>query len=247
MSSLEEGLPARILVVDDDKHIRELCRIYLEASGFSVLEAADGQAALAVMAAERPDLVVLDVMLPKLDGWQVLNEVRKDSIWLPVVMLTAVGDEEDRVLGLDLGADDYLTKPFSPKELVARVRAVLRRAALAPSGGEEEVLRFPDLVIDPSSRKVFSHNQRLNLTPREFELLWFLASHPQQVFSRDQLLDKVWGFDFEGDARTVDVHITRLRHKLAESQGPHYYLETVWGQGYRFNPGIHPGDHARMD
>ncbi|MBX5467542.1 MAG: response regulator transcription factor [Firmicutes bacterium] len=240
-------MPARILVVDDDKHIRELCRIYLEASGFRVLEAADGQAALAQVAAERPDLLVLDVMLPKLDGWQVLNEVRKDSIWLPVVMLTAVGDEEDRVLGLDLGADDYLTKPFSPKELVARVRAVLRRAAFAAGGEGQEVLRFGELVIDPGSRKVFCGSERLNLTPREFELLWFLASHPQQVFSRDQLLDKVWGFDFEGDARTVDVHITRIRHKLAENHGPHYYLETVWGQGYRFNPGLHANNHARLD
>lgn len=229
---------SHILLVDDDDHIRELCRLYLETEGFQVTEAADGAQALAEVAHARPDLVILDVMLPKRDGWQVLTSIRQDSIWLPVLMLTAVGDEEDRVLGLDLGADDYLTKPFSPKEMVARVKAVLRRAALGVIGESGEILRFDDLVIDPGAHAVISKAQRLNLTPREFELLWFMASHPQQVFSRNQLLDRVWGFDFEGDGRTVDVHITRLRHKLMASEGPEWYLETVWGQGYRFNPGI---------
>lgn len=245
----EQPATTRVLVVDDDAHIRELCRLYLEAQGFLVEEAADGDIALAKVAGARPDLVVLDVMLPKRDGWQVLSAIRLDSIWLPVLMLTAVGDEEDRILGLDLGADDYLTKPFSPREMVARVKAVLRRSALSAIGDGDsgEVLRFDDLVIDPHLHSVVSRAQRLNLTPREFDLLWFLANHPQHVFSRNQLLDKVWGFDFEGDGRTVDVHITRIRRKLSETQGPDSYLETVWGQGYRFNPGIKPSHHAAGD
>lgn len=236
-----------VLLVDDDPHIRELCALYLGKSGYAVDEAADGNEALERIGAKRPDLVVLDVMLPKRDGWQVLAEIRKDSIWLPVIMLTAVGDEEDRVQGLDLGADDYLTKPFSPRELLARIQAVLRRSSLVAADGQADPLRFDGLVVNPALRKAVTGSETLNLTPREFELLWFLASHPQQVFSRDQLLDKVWGFDFEGDGRTVDVHITRIRHKLTELEGPEHYLETVWGRGYRFNPGLRPPQHRRED
>lgn len=226
----------RVLVVDDDAHIRELCRLYLTKEGFSVLEAADGPEALTRMEDDPPDLVVLDVMLPRLDGWEVLNRVRDRTEWLPVIMLTAVGDETDRVAGLEMGADDYLTKPFSPRELVARIKAVLRRASVASAAGEGKALAFGPLVVNPELRQARVGAQTLALTPKEFDVLFFLADHPLRVFSRDQLLDRVWGIDFFGDARTVDVHITRIRRKIARAGGPEHFLETVWGTGYRFNP-----------
>ncbi|MCY0880963.1 MAG: response regulator transcription factor [Firmicutes bacterium] len=226
-----------ILIIDDDQHIRELCRLYLQADGFGVLEASDGHEALETLNQSAVDLVLLDIMLPEIDGFEVLKAIRSRQIWLPVIMLTAVGEEEDRIAGLEQGADDYLTKPFSPKELVARVHAVLRRSHL-PVPENLQILRFPGLYLDNQQRLAVSGEDALVLTPREFDLLWFLASHPKQVFTRDQLLDQVWGFDFEGDARTVDVHITRLRRKLQEggTDAMHHYLETVWGHGYRFNP-----------
>ncbi|MCL4521661.1 MAG: response regulator transcription factor [Firmicutes bacterium] len=225
-----------VLVVDDDAHIRELCTLYLVDAGFRVSEAPEGVSGLALVERDRPDLVILDVMLPGLDGWEVLNRIRQQSAWLPVMMLTAVGDEADRVAGLELGADDYLTKPFSPKEMVARVKAVLRRASLVIPEGHEPSLVFGSLVIDPKLHRASVDGDEISLTPKEFELLWFLASHPHQVFERNQLLDRVWGIDFFGDGRTVDVHITRLRHKLQKYHGPEKVLETVWGLGYRFNP-----------
>ncbi|POB09769.1 MAG: DNA-binding response regulator [Sulfobacillus thermosulfidooxidans] len=225
-----------ILLVDDEDHIRELCRLYLQSADFEIIEAADGLTALKKLEEHPVDLVVLDIMLPGLDGFGVLKAIRERQVWLPVVMLTAVGDEEDRIAGLEQGADDYLIKPFSPKELVARVRAVLRRTQTPQGPGETEILRFPGLMLDAQQRLATAGGEVLTLTPREFDLLWFLAQHPQQVFSRDQLLDRVWGFDFEGDGRTVDVHITRLRQKLLKAAADYQYVETVWGQGYRFKP-----------
>ncbi len=225
-----------LLVVDDEPHIRELCRMYLERAGYLVIEASSGDKALEILDQQAIDLIVLDIMLPVVDGWEVLKTVRQRDIWLPVVMLTAVGEEEDRITGLEAGADDYLIKPFSPRELVARVRAVMRRASVILPPEDVETLRFPGLMLDYTRRLCVCGQDTLNLTPREFDLLWFLAQHPQHVFSREQLLDRVWGFDFDGDARTVDVHITRLRHKLIHSSSPYTYLETVWGQGYRFKP-----------
>ncbi|MCY0881857.1 MAG: response regulator transcription factor [Firmicutes bacterium] len=226
-----------VLIVDDDAHIRELCQLYLQADGFNVLEANCGHAAMEVLNRSAIDLVLLDIMLPEVDGFEVLKAIRSRQIWLPVIMVTAIGEEEDRIAGLEQGADDYLTKPFSPKELVARVHAVLRRSQL-PAPENLKILRFPGLYLDNQQRLAVSGEESLVLTPREFDLLWFLAAHPKQVFTRDQLLDRVWGFDFEGDARTVDVHITRLRRKLQKSgaEETHHYLETVWGHGYRFNP-----------
>jgi two-component system response regulator ResD len=225
-----------ILLVDDEEHIRELCRLYLQSADFEVVEAPDGTSALQILEQRAVDLVVLDIMLPGIDGFGVLKAIRDRQIWLPVVMLTAVGDEEDRIAGLEQGADDYLIKPFSPKELVARVRAVLRRTQTPPVPEDMEIVRFPGLMLDASQRLATAGGELLTLTPREFDLLWFLAQHPQQVFSRDQLLDRVWGFDFEGDGRTVDVHITRLRQKLLKTASAYHYVETVWGQGYRFKP-----------
>jgi two-component system response regulator ResD len=224
-----------VLVVDDDAHIRELCRLYLEHAGYDVVEAADGQQALEVLRNAKPpvDVMILDLMLPGVDGFQVLSTVRENTTWLPVILLTALGDEEDRIAGLESGADDYLTKPFSPRELVARVHAVLRRASVLPSD-EARVVQHAKLVIYVTQRRVEVGPSVLTLTPREFELLYFFASHPKQVFSREHLLDRVWGLDFEGDSRTVDVHVTRLRQKLAAADPEHEYLETVWGQGYRF-------------
>lgn len=228
--------PATIVVVDDDAHIRELCRLYLTKEGFAVVEASEGTEALHRIDEGHPDLVVLDVMLPRLDGWEVLNRIRERAEWLPVIMLTAVGDETDRVAGLEMGADDYLTKPFSPRELVARVKAVLRRANVADPAGEGKALTFGSLVVNPELRQARVGAQTLALTPKEFDVLLFLAEHPQRVFTRDQLLDRVWGIDFFGDARTVDVHVTRIRRKIARAGGPEHFLETVWGTGYRFNP-----------
>ncbi|PSR20593.1 MAG: DNA-binding response regulator [Sulfobacillus acidophilus] len=235
MSDGPGALPGRILIVDDDPHIRELCRLYLAHAGYQTAEAGDGREAINRVDREAFDLVVLDLMLPEVDGFDVLAHIRDRDDWLPVVMLTAMGDEEDRILGLEMGADDYMIKPFSPKELVARVKAVLRRAAAGPPPGSSRI-RHPGLLIDMEERVVQAGEDRLALTPREFDLLCFLARHPKQIFSRDHLLDRVWGLDFEGDNRTVDVHVTRLRQKLLASSSPYEYLDTVWGRGYRFQP-----------
>lgn len=232
----EAALQGRILVVDDDPHIRELCRLYLNQAGFEVDEAEDGEDALSRVTRVAYDLMVLDLMLPKVDGFDVLSDVRGRDQWLPVVMLTAMGDEEDRILGLDMGADDYMIKPFSPKELVARVKAVLRRAVMGPKADERARIHHPGLLIDTDQRTVQVGQETIALTPREFDLLCFFATNPKQIFSREHLLDRVWGFEFEGDSRTVDVHVTRLRQKLLASSSPYEYLDTVWGQGYRFLP-----------
>jgi DNA-binding response OmpR family regulator len=224
----------RILVVDDEPTIREVVGLYLRREGFEVESAADGDAALAMIARGGLDLLILDLMLPGSDGLTITRQVRAAGS-LPIIMLTARGEEIDRVLGLELGADDYLTKPFSPRELVARVRAVLRRtqAAAAPRDAAEAPLVAGALRIDPAARAVTLDGRPLTLTAREFDLLLFLARHPGQVFTREQLLDQVWGYTFASDASTVTVHIRRLREKIeADAAAPRRIL-TVWGVGYK--------------
>jgi DNA-binding response OmpR family regulator len=222
-----------ILVVDDEKTIREVVRRYLEREGFSVREAEDGYAALDAVEEQAPDLIVLDLMLPGIDGLTITRHLQSKHR-IPILMLTAKGEVSDRVRGLDLGADDYMIKPFSPQELVSRVRAVLRRADLgfAPASA----LEFGDLRLDPASRTLSFSGVSIPLTSTEFELLWFLASNPHQVFSRSQLLDRVWGHDYYGDPSTVTVHISRLREKIEPDQGNPRHLLTVWGVGYKFEP-----------
>jgi DNA-binding response OmpR family regulator len=222
-----------VLVVDDEPTIREIVVKYLARDGHQTLEAADGDRARELVEAERPDLVVLDLMLPGTDGLELCRWIRTRS-HLPVIMLTARGEETDRIIGLELGADDYVTKPFSPRELAARVRTVLRRAE--PVGANEERLAFDGLVIDSSTRRVTKQGRPLRLTAREFELLWFLASHCERVFSREHLMRKVWGYSAALDTGTVTVHVRRLREKIEDDPSSPRHLETVWGVGYRFSP-----------
>lgn len=225
----------RILVVDDEPHIREVVELYLRREGFSVEVAADGGAALQAIERQVPDLLVLDLMLPVLGGIQLTRILREGHYNLPIIMLTAKGEETDRVSGLELGADDYLTKPFSPKELVARVKAVLRRAGGSlDSHNTEQPLTLGEVTINPTTRQVFNARREISLTAKEFDLLWFMMKHPGQVFSRDQLLDNVWGFDYFGDASTVTVHVRRLREKLEDAPTKPRYILTVWGVGYKF-------------
>jgi DNA-binding response OmpR family regulator len=226
-----------VLIVDDEATIREVVRRYLEHDGFRVEEAANGEAALASIERHPPDLVLLDLMLPGIDGISLTRRLRREELRVPIIMLTARGQTSDRILGLDLGADDYIVKPFSPQEVVSRVRAVLRRSAPAPSG-DAPPPPFDDgaLHLDPASRRVTLHGAPLALPAREFDLLYFLASHPDQVFSRDQILDHVWGRDFYGDPSTVTVHIRRLREKIEADPGNPSRIETVWGAGYRYQP-----------
>jgi DNA-binding response OmpR family regulator len=216
-----------ILVVDDEKHIVELARLYLEKEGYHVEGAYDGAEALAKIKSLQPALVVLDLMLPEIDGWEVCRRVRGESD-VPIIMLTARDDDVDKVVGLELGADDYLTKPFNPRELVARVRAVLRRYEKATR--PEQVIKIGQVMIDPQRREVAVGDKPIELRTKEFDLLLTLAQHKGIVLSRDQLLDLVWGFDFYGQTRTVDVHIAHLRDKLADSD---LVIDTVWGIGYK--------------
>jgi len=231
-----------ILVVDDETTVREVVRRYLERDGFKVLEAANGTQALNVLRVSRPDLIVLDIMLPELDGFGVMRAVRNPNGQgdinpdTPVIMLTARTEEEDRIAGFEYGADDYVVKPFSPQELAARVKAVLRRSATSSVGGDEPPLIFPHLRLDPRSRSVTVKDMPVTLTAKEFDLLWFFARHPGQVFTRPQLLDQVWGFEFYGDESTVTVHIRRLREKIEPDTHNPTYLQTVWGVGYKFEP-----------
>lgn len=218
------------LVVDDDDHVRELVRLTLEKQGFRVAQAADGADALRQAEQLSPDLVILDLMLPKVNGWEVCRRLRETGR-TPILMLTARGEEEDEIRGLNLGADDYVVKPFSPRQLVARARALLRRVGTEAGA----TLRYPGLVVDTTSRRVTVDGEDVQLAPREFELLAFMSRHPGQVFSRDRLLERVWGWDYAGDGRTVDEHVKRLRQKTAGREG-HRFIETVWGVGYRFNP-----------
>ena len=221
-----------VLVVDDEPIVREIVVKYLRRDGFKTLEAADGDAAMDLIDRERPDLVVLDLMLPGTEGIGVCRWIRAHSS-LPVIMLTALGDEPDRIVGLELGADDYVTKPFSPRELVARVRNVLRRAE--PAAARDQRLSLGGLEIDAATRDVRKNGDELRLTAKEFDLLWFLASHPRRVFSRDQLMDRVWGYSAALDTGTVTVHVRRLREKIEDDPSRPDRLETVWGVGYRFN------------
>jgi DNA-binding response OmpR family regulator len=223
-----------ILVVDDEPTIRDVVVQYLRREGYATLEAGDGDAARELLEREWPNLVVLDLMLPGTDGLALCRWIRGRS-QLPVIMLTARGEEADRIVGLELGADDYVTKPFSPRELVARVRSVLRRSAAADERPDERV-RFGDIEIDTAAREVRKHGSTLNLTAREFELLWFLASHPRRVFSRDQLMSRVWGYEPAFDSGTITVHVRRLREKIEDEPAHPRYLETVWGVGYRLSP-----------
>ncbi|MFI6151373.1 response regulator transcription factor [Kitasatospora sp. NPDC051170] len=230
--------PGRILVIDDDPTVAEVVAGYLTRAGHRVDRAADGDRGLALARAHRPDLLVLDLMLPGLDGLEILRRLRasEDGAGLPVVMLTAKGDEADRILGLELGADDYVTKPFSPRELVLRVESVLRRSrAAARASAADGPVVSGDIALDPQARRAHRGGRELLLTLREFDLLAFLLRHPQTVFSRRELMERVWGWDF-GDLSTVTVHIRRLREKIEDDPAAPVLITTVWGVGYRYDP-----------
>jgi DNA-binding response OmpR family regulator len=224
---------ATVLVVDDEPIVREVVVRYLSREGHETLEAADGVAARAVIERSYPDLVVLDVMLPGTDGLELCRWIRATSE-LPVIMLTARGEEADRIVGLELGADDYVTKPFSPRELAARVRTVLRRSN--HSDAPVERLAFGDVSLERATRELRKRDKEVRLTVKEFDLVWFLASHPRRVFSRDQLMSSVWGYAAALDTGTVTVHVRRLREKIEDDPSTPRYLQTVWGVGYRLVP-----------
>ena len=226
------GTGATVLVVDDEPIVREVVATYLRREGYRALEAGDGLAARDLIERTRPELIVLDVMLPGIDGLELCRWIRSRSE-VPVIMLTARGEEADRIVGLDLGADDYVTKPFSPRELVARVRSVLRRA---PGGASARRVEAGPLLIDAGTREVTRDGVALKLTAKEFDLLWFLAGNPRLVFSRDQLMDRVWGYEAAFDTGTVTVHVRRLREKIEEDPSRPRHVQTVWGVGYRFVP-----------
>ncbi|AOY77753.1 response regulator transcription factor [Clostridium formicaceticum] len=221
----------RVLVADDESKIRQAIGLYLKKEGYEVGEAKDGAEAFAKFNAEPWDIIILDIMMPKMDGVQVCQEIRKTSM-VPIIMLTAKNEEVDRILGLELGADDYMGKPFSPRELIARIKAVYRRMGTKTST-EENILKYPELKINLLTREVFIMEQQITLTLKEFELFSLLARSPGQVFSREQLLEKVWGIDYYGDSRCVDTHINRLRDKL-KVPNETSFISTVWGIGYKF-------------
>jgi two component transcriptional regulator, winged helix family len=222
----------KILIVDDDPNISDLLKMYFENEGYDVKLAADGSEGLNYFKMYEPDLVLLDIMLPKKDGWQVCREIREISS-KPVIMVTAKGEVFDKVLGLELGADDFVTKPFDMKELSARVKAVLRRYQAHSRQSDDEVIKFENIEISLQKYELKLKGKSVDVPPKELELLYFLASNYNRVFTRDQLLDKVWGFDYLGDSRTVDVHVKRLREKL-EGVSDKWVLKTVWGVGYKF-------------
>ena len=224
----------KILIVDDDTNISELISLYLTKECFETRCVEDGESALLAFHSFRPDLILLDLMLPGMDGYQVCREIRRES-QTPIIMLSAKGEVFDKVLGLELGADDYIIKPFDAKELVARVKAVLRRTMRQPEAADKsasKVVRLPDLTVNLTNYAVTCQGVNIDMPPKELELLYFLASSPNQVFTREQLLDHIWGYEYVGDSRTVDVHIKRLREKLGDHE--HWRLSTVWGIGYRF-------------
>lgn len=228
----------KILIVDDDPHINELVQIYFEADGFETTTCLDGGQALETIKREKPDLIILDLMLPGQSGFDILRNLRKTSD-IPIIMLTARGDTLDQVVGLELGADDYVTKPFEPKELIARVKAVLRRVDGELGQGREEkdnenIISYPNFILDKNNYTLQVQDQVYSLPPKELELLYFLAKHPNHVFTREQLLENVWDFDYYGESRTVDVHVKRLREKLDKVEHPTWDLVTVWSVGYKF-------------
>jgi two-component system response regulator ResD len=225
---------AKVLVVDDEPNIREVVGLYLRRDGHAVVSAGDGDEALRLYQQTQPDLVVLDLMLPGLSGLEVCRRLQANRR-VPLIMLTAKGEEEDRIVGLGVGADDYMVKPFSPRELAARVEAVLRRVnETQPASGAERVLAFDELEIDPNTREVAVRGEPVALTAREFDLLYHLASQPKRVFTRDQLMEAVWGYTFAAETSTVTVHMRRLREKIEPDPTQPRYLHTVWGVGYRF-------------
>ena len=224
-------MPETILIVDDEQHIIDLAKLYLEQEGYKTTSATDGKSALQKILHEKPNLIVLDLMLPELDGWEVCRRVRAESD-VPIIMLTARSDDIDRIVGLELGADDYLTKPFNPRELVARVRAILRRTGRPTPTNAESTVTLDNLTIHPERRLVLVAGKEVDLRMKEFDLLMTLATNPGMVFTREKLLDIVWGYDFAGETRTVDVHIAHLRHKL---KGMRPTIDTVWGVGYRLD------------
>ena len=221
----------KIMVVDDDPNIAELLRLYLEKEGFTAVVMPNGEAALAAFDAEKPDLMLLDVMMPRLDGWQVCREIRKKS-QCPIIMVTAKGEVFDRVLGLELGADDYIVKPFETKEVIARIKAVLRRSGINDAR-RARVVEYEGLSINMETYELRVGGKVIDTPPKEMELIYHLASNPNRVYTRDQLLDEVWGFEYYGDSRTVDVHVKRLREKL-DGVSDQWNLKTVWGVGYKF-------------
>ena len=225
-------MATKILVVDDDVNICDLLRLYFEKEGYEVKTASDGAEGISYFKMYEPDIVLLDIMLPKKDGWQVCREIREISS-KPIIMITAKGEAFDRVLGLELGADDVITKPFDMKEVSARIRAVLRRYGSRENQNDDEVIKFDNIEISKAKYELKLNGKSVNIPPKELDLLYFLALNYNRVFTRDALLDKVWGFDYLGDSRTVDVHIKRLREKL-EGVSSKWVLKTVWGVGYKF-------------
>ncbi|REE88553.1 DNA-binding response OmpR family regulator [Paenibacillus taihuensis] len=230
----------KILIADDESNIRDVCTRYLEREGYEVIAACNGEEAMKIWAEDGPDLIILDVMMPKKNGFQVCEEIRNKHE-VPIILLTARGEENDRIIGLTMGADDYITKPFSPRELVLRVKSILRRLRSVPPERAEsftvpkkDTIQFPGLVIHPPSRSVEVDGVKMELTVKEFELLTILATHPEQVFSRSQLLNKVWDVDYYGDTTTVTVHIRRLREKIETNPSEPMFIKTVWGIGYKF-------------
>ena len=222
----------KILIVDDDENICELLNLYLKKDGFDTSIAYNGRQAVELAEKYNPDLILLDIMLPELDGWQVCREIRKKSE-VPIIMLTAKGETFDKILGLELGADDYVTKPFDTKEVVARIKAVLRRSNDNEKTDKKEEVRYDKLIINLTNYELVVDGKPIDTPPKELELIYHLASNPNRVYTRDQLLDEVWGFDYYGDSRTIDVHVKRLREKL-EDVSDKWSLKTVWGVGYKF-------------
>ena len=222
----------KVLVVDDDNNICELLKLYLEKDGYSVMISHDGEEAVVKFNALKPDVVLLDIMLPGLDGWQVCREIRKKSN-VPIIMITAKSETFDKVLGLELGADDYVVKPFDTKEVIARIKAVSRRISQSAPDNEVKEVKYDKLVVNMTRYELRVDGKVMDTPPKELELLFYLASNPNRVYTRDQLLDEVWGFEYYGDSRTIDVHIKRLREKL-ENVSDKWALKTVWGVGYKF-------------